>query len=137
MRGWVIRGANLAVLWGIAQTVYAKLSVGAGLGSAVVIGVLCLLGAVAMAWGAVDKLFGRTDDVYLWLKAALLAGVVGALLGVIGQAAFVDNTGAWAVGPALLGPAPFIALMVLIPAGVGNLIGRFVTTRERHPNDPE
>lgn len=130
MRGWLIRGANLAVLWGIVQTLVAKLAVGGPVPIAITIGALCLLAAVAMAWGAVDRLLGNTADSYLWLKTALFTGVVGALLGVIGQAAFVDNTGTWAIGSALVGAAPFIALFVLVPAGAGVLIGRFVSPRE-------
>lgn len=129
MRGWLIRGANLAVLWAIAQTLSAKLSVGGSLSTPIVVGALCLLGAIAMAWGAVDHLLGFNRDGYTWLKAALFAGVLGALLGVLGQAAFVDSTGAWAIGPALVGPAPFIALLVLIPAWIGMLIARFVRPR--------
>lgn len=130
MRGWLIRGANLAVLWGVVQTLFAELAVGGPVSTAITVGALCVLAAVAMAWGAVDRLLGHTADSYLWLKTGLFAGVVGALLGVIGQAAFVDNTGAWAIGSALVGGAPFIALLVLVPAGIGMLIGRLVAPRE-------
>ncbi|WP_020501932.1 hypothetical protein [Sciscionella marina] len=130
MRGWLIRGVNLAVLWGIVQTLYAKLAVGGSVPAALTVAGLCLLGAVAMAWAAIDHLLGNTGDNYLWLKAALLAGILGSLLGVVGQAAFVDNTGAWAIGPALIGPAPFIGLLVLVPSWLGMLIGRLVGGRE-------
>jgi hypothetical protein len=136
MRAWLIRGLIMAVLWGIVQTVHAKLSVydGGSVVSAVVS--LAILAVAAMIWAAVDTWYEHPDRGVLWLKSGLVAGVVGALLGVIGQASFVDQTGTWALGPALTGGAAFIALGVLVPAGIGLLVGTFVTPRREITPSP-
>ena len=90
---------------------------------------LGLLAGVGVLWGAVDTWYRRVDRGIVWLKASILAGLLSGLLGVIGQAAFVDQTGISALGPALSGGAAFTALLVLIPAGLGLLLGNLLEPR--------
>jgi hypothetical protein len=85
---------------------------------------LGLLVAVAVVWAGLDGWLGRERHGMVWFKAALVAGPVGGVLGVIGQGVFVDDTGIEALPVAITGGAAFTALLVLIPAGVGLIIGR-------------
>lgn len=91
--------------------------------------VLGLLAGIGVLWGAIDTWYRRIDRGIVWLKAAILAGLLAGLLGVIGRAAFVDQTGLSALGPALSGGAAFIALLVLIPVGLGLLLGNLLGPR--------
>ena len=88
--------------------------------SALVLGVLA---GIAAVWAAVDGWKGVPDRGRGWVFACLIAGWGSAVLGVIGRAVFVDETSASALGPALTGGAAFTALLVLIPAGLGLLVG--------------
>lgn len=141
MRAWVVRGLVLALVHAAVQT--GEAWVRAGNPEAVswlrpaALGVLV---AVAVVWGGIDSwrsgLTAGADEGdglerprygMVWFKAALVAGPVGGVLGVIGQGVFVDDTGVEALPVAITGGAAFIALLVLVPAGVGLLIGHLVT----------
>jgi hypothetical protein len=58
-----------------------------------------------------------------WFYGGLIGGVLAGLLSVIAKALFVDQTGIWALGPALTGDAAFIALLIMVPAGLGIAVG--------------
>lgn len=124
MQAWLVRGAVMAVVHAAANTVVALLRAndptGQGAVSALVLG---LLAGVAAVWAAVDGWRGVPDRGRAWVLACLVAGVGSGVLGVIGRAVFVDETGASALGSALTGGAAFTALLVLVPAGLGLLIG--------------
>ncbi|MFC0435864.1 B-4DMT family transporter [Kutzneria buriramensis] len=143
MRAWVVRGVVLALVHAAVQT--GEAWVRAGNPEAVswlrpvALGVLV---AVAVVWAGIDGWrsglvaggdsdgdgsIGRPRYGMVWFKAAILAGPVGGMLGVIGQGVFVDDTGVEALPVAITGGAAFIALLVLVPAGVGLLIGHLVT----------
>ena len=124
MQRWLVRGAVLAVVHAVANVVVALLRVNDPTGQTTVSTlVLGLLAGTAAVWAAVDAWKSVPDRGRAWVIACLVAGWGSAVLGVIGRAAFVDETGPSALGPALTGGAAFTALLVLIPAGLGLLIG--------------
>jgi len=84
---------------------------------------LAVLVGVAGLWGAVDGWRRRGGRGMTWFYASLVGGELAGLLGIIGQAAFVDQTGIWALGPALTVSAAFSALLILLPAGLGLAVG--------------
>ncbi|WP_052394290.1 B-4DMT family transporter [Kutzneria sp. 744] len=126
MRTWLLRGLVLAVVHAAVQTAEAWVRAGdpnaVGWLRPTALGVLV---GVAVLWAGVDGWLGREGSGMVWFFSALLAGPVGGVLGVIGQGVFVDDTGAEALPVAITGGAAFIALLVLVPAGIGLLIARF------------
>jgi hypothetical protein len=126
MRTWLIRGGVLAVVHAAAQTVIAGFAVNHPTEGTVPALVLGALVAVAAVWGVVDTWRGVDRREYVWLYAGLLAGWGAGVLGVIGRAVFVDQTGTSELGSALTGGAAFTALLVMIPAGIGMLVGRWI-----------
>jgi hypothetical protein len=140
MRTWLIRGGVLAVVHAAAQTVVAAFTVRNPTGhsslAAIVLGVL--VGAVAV-WGVIDTWRAVPGRETAWLIAALIAGWGAGVLGVIGRAIFVDQTGTSELGSALTGGAAFTALLVFVPAALGLLAGRWIKPpiRQRDPeNNP-
>jgi hypothetical protein len=125
MRAWLVRGLVLAVVHAAVQTGEAWVRAGnpesVGWLRPVALGVLV---GVAVVWAGLDGWLGRERHGMVWFKAALLAGPVGGVLGVVGQGLFVDDTGIEAVPVAITGGAAFIALLVLVPAGIGLFVGR-------------
>lgn len=114
----------MAVVHAAAATLTAKLAVDHPTSLNLVRPVtIALLVGVALAWGGVDGWLRRPNRGLTWFFAALAGGVVAAVLGVVGQAAFVDQTGIWALGGALGGAAPFTALLIMVPAGLGIAVG--------------
>ncbi len=93
--------------------------------------VLALLVGAAALWSALDGWLGLVDAGRIWFIAALVAGPVSGLLTVIGRAVLVDRTGISELGSALTGGAAFTALLVLVPAGAGLLVGRRLGTPRR------
>ncbi len=81
-----------------------------------------LVGAAAL-WSALDAWLGVDRPGRTWFLAALVAGPVSGVLDVLGRGMFVDETGVGALGAALTGGAAFTALLVLVPAGLGVLVG--------------
>jgi hypothetical protein len=124
MRTWLLRGLVLAVVHAAVQTAEAWVRAGdpgaVGWLRPTALGVLV---GVAVLWAGIDGWLGREGGGMVWFKASLLAGVVGGVLGVLGQGVFVDDTGAEALPVAVTGGAAFIALLVLVPAGIGLFIG--------------
>ena len=127
MRIWLLRGAVLAVVHAAAETVRADFGVhhptSRTLFEAIVLGVLV---GVAAVWGVVDTWRDVPERGKVWVIAALIAGWGAAVLGVIGKSIFVDQTGVADLGSALTGGAAFTALLVLVPACVGLLAGRWI-----------
>jgi hypothetical protein len=81
---------------------------------------------VAAVWGVLDTWRAVDRREMVWLLAALVTGWGAGVLGVIGRAIFVDQTGVSELGNALTGGAAFTALLVVVPAGVGLLAGRWI-----------
>ena len=125
MRAWLVRGLVLAVVHAAVQTAEAWVRAGdptaIGWLRPTALGVLV---GVAVLWAGIDAWRGRDGLGLVWFKSALVAGPVGGVLGVIGQGVFVDDTGVEALPVAITGGAAFIALLVLVPAGVGLLIAK-------------
>ncbi|CRK58072.1 hypothetical protein [Alloactinosynnema sp. L-07] len=114
----------LAVVHGVAAVFVAALKAeqptGRTVVEAIVLGVLV---GIAATWAAIDGWRGVADRGRAWVIAALIAGWGAAVLGVIGRSVFVDQTGVSALGQALTGGAAFTALLVLVPAGLGLVVG--------------
>ncbi|WP_449301429.1 hypothetical protein [Prauserella oleivorans] len=84
---------------------------------------LALLVGAAALWSAVDAWLRLRDAGRTWFIAALVTGPVAGVLSVLGRSVFVDQTGLSELGPALTGGAAFTALLVLLPAGLGLVVG--------------
>jgi hypothetical protein len=129
---WLIRGGVLAVVHGVAQTIMAGYEVdhptSKGTLAAIVLGGLV---AIAAVWGVVDTWRGVERREIVWLLAALVAGWGAGILGTIGKSVFVDQTGTSELGSALTGGAAFTALLVVVPAGIGMLVGRWIEPPSR------
>ncbi len=130
---WLLRGAVLAVVHAAAETVRADFGVhnptSRTVFEAIMLGVLV---AVAACWAAVDTWQNLDQRGRVWLISSLIAGWGAAVLGVIGKSIFVDQTGVSELGTALTGGAAFTALLVLVPAGIGMLAGRWIRAPGRH-----
>jgi hypothetical protein len=124
MRSWLIRGLVMAVLHAAAFTTVAKVEVFQPTGTTVIqaVAIAVLVGAAAL-WSALDGWLRREDSGRAWFIAALVAGPVSGVLYVIARAVFVDQTSMNELWPALTGGAAFTALLVMIPAGLGLLVG--------------
>jgi hypothetical protein len=124
---WLLRGATLAVVHAAAEVVRADFGVHNPT-SRTVFEAITLGGLVGVAavWGAVDTWRDVPNRGKVWLIACLIAGWGAAVLGVIGKSIFVDQTGVAELGGALTGGAAFTALLVLVPACVGFLAGRWI-----------
>lgn len=124
MPSWLIRALAMAVLHGAAVTAVAKVGVYRPTGADLIeAAVLALLVGAAALWGAIDAWLRRPDRARSWFIAAIVAGPVSGVLSVVGRAMFVDQTGIAALDEALTGHAAFTALLVLVPAGLGLLVG--------------
>ncbi|MPZ82248.1 MAG: hypothetical protein GEV28_18355 [Actinophytocola sp.] len=132
MRTWLLRGIVLAVVHAAAETVRADFGVhhptSRTVFEAIMLGALV---GVAAVWGAVDSWKDVPERGKVWLIAALIAGWGAAVLAVIGKSIFVDQTGVADLSGALTGGAAFTALLVLVPACVGFLAGRWVRVPSR------
>lgn len=123
MRFWLIRGFVLAFVLAGADVGLAAIAVqtsSLGVIRSVVLGVVAGLAAL---WAALDGWRQLDDRGRVWVLAAVIAGFASGLLRVIGKAIFVDETGMSSLGSALTGDAAFGALVILIPAGLGLLVG--------------
>ncbi|WP_344874575.1 hypothetical protein [Allokutzneria multivorans] len=118
MRTWMTRGLALGALHAVAHIAVAAVRVHSPealtLPRVLALSVLVL---AAAAWAVFDR--ARTN----WLLAAVVAGLVAGVLGVVGQALLVDATELSALGVALTGGAAFTALLVLAPATLGTALG--------------
>ncbi|SER54214.1 B-4DMT family transporter [Actinokineospora terrae] len=136
MRTWLTRGAVLAVVHAAVAVTIAALKAADPTGwttaQALALGSLV---AAAAVWAAVDGWRGLPDRGRTWVLAALVAGWGSAVLTVVGRGAFVDQTGVSALGSALTGGAAFTALLVLVPAGVGLVVGPRLDRRTDPPAD--
>lgn len=124
MPTWLLRGLGMAVLHAAAITAVAKIAVFQPTESTTttIVIVALLVGAAAL-WSAIDAWLRRRDRGRTWFIAGLLTGPVSGVLGVIGKALFVDQTGIAQLWPAVTGGAAMSALLVLVPAGLGLFVG--------------
>ena len=132
---WLLRGGVLAVVHAAAETARADFGVthptSRTLFEAIMLGVLV---GVAAVWGAVDTWRDVPERGRVWLIACLIAGWGAAILGVVGKSIFVDQTGVADLGGALTGGAAFTALLVLVPACIGFLAGRWIRAPGARPS---
>ncbi|PXY19688.1 hypothetical protein BAY60_30840 [Prauserella muralis] len=114
----------MAVLHAAATVALAKIAVFQPTETTFVTSVaLAVLVGAAALWSALDAWLGLADAGRTWFIAALVAGPLAGVLSVIGRGVFVDQTGISELGSALFGGAAFTALLVLVPAGLGLLVG--------------
>ncbi|HEX3789404.1 MAG TPA: B-4DMT family transporter [Pseudonocardiaceae bacterium] len=125
MQPWLVRGVAMAVINAVAQTVLAKIAVDHPTSMTVLQSItIAVLVGIAGLWGGIDGWLKRNPSRGMhWFYAALIGGFLSGVLGVIGQGAFVDQTGVSALGAALTGGAAFTALLILIPAALGLAVG--------------
>lgn len=124
MPPWLLRGLGMAVLHAAAAVALAKSDVYDPTGATTTkVLVIALLVGVAALWSAIDGWLRREDAGRTWFITALFTGPVSGIIYVIGRAVFVDQSGMSELWPALTGGAAFTALLVLIPAGLGLLVG--------------
>nr|WP_167668576.1 B-4DMT family transporter [Saccharomonospora xinjiangensis] len=125
MPSWIPRGLGMALLHAAAAVATAKFAVFQPTDHTLVaaIALAVLVGTVAL-WSAIDAWTGLAGAGRCWFIAALVAGAGSGVLTVAGKAVFVDRTGVSALASALTGGAAFTALLVLVPAGLGLLVGR-------------
>lgn len=124
MPAWLTRGLVLAVLHAAASVIHAKLLTGQSADRTLLTWVvIALLVGVALMWGSIDGWRRAEQPMLTWLIAGLVAGPLGGVLNVIGRALFVDQTGVSDLWPQVSTGAAFTALLVIVPAGVGLLVG--------------
>ncbi|AHH96114.1 hypothetical protein GCM10010174_43110 [Kutzneria viridogrisea] len=136
MRAWLVRGAVVAAVHALVQTGVAALRAAHPDWLSVLRPVsLGLLVGVAVFWAGLDAWRGLERPAMEWFRAALLAGPVSGVLGVLLQGLLVDQTGVESVWAAITGGAAFTALLVLVPAvlglGLGRLVGRRSVAQHR------
>lgn len=136
---WLTRGLVMAVVHAAALTLLAKWSVFHPTDQTVITSLtLAVLVGIAALWSAVDGWRDRPDRGRAWFIAALVTGLAGGVLYVIGRAIFVDQTGVAELKSALTGGAAFSALLVLVPAGLGLFVGgRIRRPRRADSSDDE
>lgn len=128
MQPWLVRGCVMAVVYAVAETLLAGVQVDhPGLGSVLDPVLIALLVGVSGAWAGVDGWLRRPRRGMNWFYAGLVGGVLAGILSVIGRAAFVDQTGVWALSSAVTGDAAFVALLIMLPAGLGVFVGGRLT----------
>jgi hypothetical protein len=124
MQPWLVRGCAMAVIYAAAETLLAELQVShPDSGSVLDPIVLAVLVGVSGMWAGVDGWLRKPRRGMNWFYGALVGGVLAGLLSVVAKALFVDQTGVWALWPALTGDAAFIALLIMVPAGLGIAVG--------------
>jgi hypothetical protein len=124
MQPWLTRGCVMAVLYAAAETLLAAVQVDHPTSGSVLDPiVLAVLVGVSGLWAGVDGWLRKPRRGMSWFYGGLVGGVLAGLLSVIAKALFVDQTGVWALGPALTGDAAFIALLIMVPAGLGIAVG--------------
>lgn len=133
MRPWLIRGLAMALLHTVAAVLLAKSEVFHPTDvSVITAAVIAVLVGAAALWSALDAWLRRPEAGKTWFITAIIAGPVSGVLSVAGKAMFVDQTGMSELGPALTGGAAFTALLVLIPAGLGLLVGGRIEAPRKH-----
>ncbi|KOX16866.1 hypothetical protein ADK67_39280 [Saccharothrix sp. NRRL B-16348] len=119
----MVRGFWLGLFHGGVQTGTSAVSVhspeAASSTRYIAIGLVVVIG---LLWGALDAWRGLDGRGMVWFAAALVAGPLAGIAGVVGRS-LVDQTGLEALGPALTGGAAFTALLVMTTAAVGMAIG--------------
>jgi hypothetical protein len=136
VRFWLIRGGVFAFVLAGADVGLAAVAVhnsNLTLLRSIVLGVVAGLAAL---WAAVDGWHHVEDRGRGWVIASIVAGFASGALRVIGKAIFVDETGLSSLGSALTGDAAFGALLVLIPAGLGLLVGARIAQRDTAKTSP-
>jgi hypothetical protein len=124
MGSWLLRGTCMALLISGIDVGLAALAAhqASSLGVLRPISLGVVIG-VAAVWGALDTWLRIEYRGRNWVSAALVAGLLSGVLRVVGRAIFVDETELSALVTALTGDAAFTALIVLLPASIGVLIG--------------
>ncbi|RZS43181.1 hypothetical protein EV193_102159 [Herbihabitans rhizosphaerae] len=126
MRSWLVRGAILGVLHAVVETLRAYFVARdpSALPTVLPAVALAVLVAAAALWAGVDALLKHDMDFYRWFYAGLVAAPIAGILRVIGKATLVDQSDAGELGAALTSGAAFTALLVMVPAWLGMVVGQ-------------
>ena len=116
MQPWLVRGCVMAVVYGAAETVLAKVQVDhPGSGSVVDPVLLALLVGVSGLWAGLDGWHRRPRRGMTWFYAALIGGVIGFLwFNAFPAELFMGDTGALALGGALAAMAIMLKVEFLL-----------------------
>ncbi|WP_137812070.1 B-4DMT family transporter [Gandjariella thermophila] len=136
MRGWLVRGTTMAVLHAVVQVGVAAARIHTPGAIAVVEpAALGVLAGAAVLWGGLDGWLRRSrrGRGVAWFVAGLLAGPLAGVLGLVGQSALLDQAGVEVLGSVLTSGAAFTALLVMVPAELGLVLGGLVQPRRRRP----
>jgi hypothetical protein len=124
MQPWLVRGVAMAVVYAATETVLAEVQVNHPTSGSVLDPILlALLVGASGLWAGIDGWLRRPRRGMTWFYSALIGGLLAGVLSVIARGVFVDQTGVWALAPALTGDAAFIALLIMLPAGLGIAVG--------------
>ncbi|PRY28678.1 B-4DMT family transporter [Umezawaea tangerina] len=127
MGAWLIRGVWMGLLHGAVQAGVVAVNVRSPeASSSVRVIAFGLVVVVALLWGALDAWRGMDGRGLCWFFAALVAGPLAGVLGVLGTGLLVDQTGTESLWPALTGGAAFTALVVLVSAAIGMGVGNLL-----------
>jgi hypothetical protein len=133
MGAWLIRGFWMGMLHGAVQAGVVAVAVRSPEASSslryIALGLVVI---VAVLWGALDawRKFERRG--MCWFYAALVAGPLAGIIGVLGTSMLVDQTGTESLWSALTGGAAFTALVVLVSAALGMGLGNALPQPEHH-----
>ncbi|XVV01483.1 B-4DMT family transporter [Actinosynnema sp. CA-248983] len=124
MRRWLPRGLWMGLLHGGVQVGTDAVAVHSpGAASSLRYIALGLVVVAGVLWGALDGWRQLAGPGMVWFFAALVAGPVAGVAGVLGKSLVVDQTGLESLGAALTGGAAFTALLVMASAGIGLALG--------------
>lgn len=124
MPAWSLRAVVLAVLHAAGTVILAQLKLsGAGAPTVLTWIAIALLVGVALLWGSIDGWRRLDQPVQTWFVAGIVGGLFGGVLNVLGRALFVDQTGVSELASQLTSGAAFTALLIIVPAGLGVLVG--------------
>ncbi|WP_447003172.1 B-4DMT family transporter [Saccharothrix isguenensis] len=123
MRAWLVRGFWMGLFHGGVQTGTSAVSAHSPeAASSIRYIAIALVVVIGLLWGAVDAWRQLEGRGMVWFTAALVAGPLAGIAGVVGRS-LVDQTGLEALWPALTGGAAFTALVVMGTAAIGIGIG--------------
>lgn len=145
MNRWVLRAIGMSIVHIAARTVLGIVIVEAPLhGTTLKFVALAIVLLVALIWAGIDGIIDarrhedpddRTDLIMVWIKAGVVTALISGLVCYIIDQAGVPGIGATSLFFELTSGAAGTALMIIAPAAVGLLVGRWLGRREQKKSD--